>query len=782
MFLIGLALLLGALAGLPWFVQYSYSRGYDYFLWIYNAWVFNRTGSIFDVSDWSSFSAAGHPFFKIAGLFDCVVLAHLSRLFGPFGGTRVFILFFYQIAASGVFALTRRLTRDSWAACVSTTAYVFSWFLTFTVYYQANLSNFALYALLPWFVYWFYLAVERERVVFGFAAGILFFASITANAQVAIKILLLAVVWLGLTCWSDKKKKRRWVITTSVVGLVGGCLALFNVVSALQLQPEIVGSAVRLNSCQSPLELFMVPLYGINFLYFHLWGTQLFNLSLHRVLYSGYPGISILCISLLSWSWFRRTAERQVTILWGITGGIYLIYWAVMGFLPASAWIGIGHNLLAYTAFCLAILSGFGYLQIKQWVSCKWGETWSWLGGVGLVLFVVLDLGSVSFFLTKYGTMHTHPAELPEATAWRSIADKWARYPEECRFFTFNPDHTVYLFPVLTGRPTANVIELRQRNPEYQAYLNFLERQVEQTGRETGLGRLLALLNVGFVDLPSKAFIYQGAGKENAPYGGYLEALALLDSDPDLTRVCERSESTDDLSYERQSTDIQEIHGAHRKVMPRLAQVIYSNQNPLPGFIPNHVVALVGNTREGEYLFEEVATRSSFVPDRVGFLLVESFASLNDEERAALSGYYPLGASTEPSLRRLSLPDIYSLCETVTDDRSCKVAVTKVTEEKIGISCEVFPPGRFLFVSYQYFNAWKGRDQDNTELATHKAGAGLTAIYLPASTRTVSLTFTTSRQEQWARLISFGGGCGLVAFLACALVRHWWTRRHYGEA
>lgn len=764
------ALLIGALASLQWLFQYSYSRGYDFFLWIYNAWVFNRAWGSSGFPDWSSFSAAGHPFFKIAALSDCVVLAILSYPLGPFVGTKVFVLLFYLLAAAGTFVLTRCLTRDPLAGVVSAAGYAFSWFLTFNVYFQAYLSNFMSYALFPWLIYCFYLALEKQRKPYAVAAGVLLSLSITSNPQVAIKLLLLGSVWMGLAYGVG----RLWSLAFNIVviGGIGIWLAFFNLVSALQLRPEVVSGASRLNSFQSPLEFFLMPMYGVNLLLYELFSIQFFQVSLQRVLYSGYPGISVVIIALLAWGRSGRKRDRHVFTLWGITGGSCFIYWFVMGFLPASSWVGISHNLLIYPALCSAVLCGFGTLQVRQWVVRRWGEGKSWLGAGALVSLILADLGTASFFLNKYGTTHTYPAALPEVRAWEVIEEKWKSNESESRFYTYNPDHTIYLFPVLTDRPTANVIELRQRSPEYQSYLDFIDRQLKREEGKVLPGKLLALLNVGFVDVPSKAFIYQGAGELNGPYDKYMAGLDFLDSDPDLTRIYERYETFADLMPERHSTDIRSLYNPHSSstTTPRLAQVVYANEGPLPGFIPKFVVAVVGNTLEGEKLFEEIAGAPVFVPDYLGFLLVNSLESLSEQEKAVLSGYYASEAEPRTDLRRLSIRDILELYQAA-DSAETRIEIHRKNADGVEIALEPAQREVFLFVSYQHFKAWMAYDRDDHRLQTYKAGAGLTAVFLPAATTRVSLQFETSRLERWARLVSFGGVCGVMGYIGYAALR-----------
>ena len=183
-------------------------------------------------------------------------------------------------------------------------------------------------------------------------------------------------------------------------------------------------------------------------------------------------------MAIASWGWFKATKNRHIWVLGATSSGLYCIYFFVIGFFPASSWFGFSHNLLVYPSLFLAILSGFGVLQIRKWAAQRFkknGISWSL---VLIVLLIVADLGGASFCMNYFALTHTAPAELPEVRAWKTIEDKLNSSGMAERFFSYNPDHTFYLFPVIMNRPVANVIELRQRNPEFQMYLNFLKRQI----------------------------------------------------------------------------------------------------------------------------------------------------------------------------------------------------------------------------------------------------------------------------------------------------------------
>ena len=214
------ALFFGFIAALPWLVHYSYSRGYDLFLWVYNAWYFRQAIADLNLPNWSYFSAAGQPFFKIGGLSDSVVLAALTAGLGTFGGMKAFVGLFYLVAAAGCYVLGRELIRDRIGAMVGASAYVLCWFLTVNIYFQGYLSNFMSYALLPWFAWLYYRAVHRRSLQYAIAAGLIFFLSLTSNAQVALKIFAFTSIWVLLSGAMERAFIVPFVRYSLVVGIV----------------------------------------------------------------------------------------------------------------------------------------------------------------------------------------------------------------------------------------------------------------------------------------------------------------------------------------------------------------------------------------------------------------------------------------------------------------------------------------------------------------------------------------------------------------------------------
>ena len=747
------ALACGIVAGLPWVVRVTYSRGYDFFLWIYNAWYFRMSVLGFEFPDWSHYAAAGQPFFKVSGLSDCVLLAILSTLFGPWGGAKVFVLLFYAAAAIGVYALCRHVSRSGVAGAISAAAFVFSWFLSITVYFQGYLSNFMIYATLPWFIYCLHRGLESVRVQWVIPAGFLLCLAITANPQVAIKGLCAGSVWALVFFWQDWNRRHLLVLTGVVV--IGLALSLFDIVSALSVRSEVLTVSNRTNSMRAPWDLLLVPAYALNLITYNLFDVQFFDIQLRHLRFSGYPGVSVIMIALASIGRFREEAERAIPIMWWFTGALYFSYWVLLGLLPASSWIGISHNLLVFPTLTLAILCGFGARYLCSWSARRCGERGRRFALVAVAALIFIDLGGAGLALNRFGVHATPPEALPEVEVWRAVGQSQGTG----RFFSYNPDHTVYLYPSMTGRPTANVIDLRQRNAEYQSYLTMLARQLHRPGEQTRPSTLLALLNITLVDVPEKAFTYRGSTQSAGPYDSYEAGLKRFESDKNLIRVHQRSQKRTDGSWDRLATRpdaiLQQTHHPER-----ITQVVFENRLATGAWVADDVVVILGKTLAGEQAFETVALMPGYELTRAGYLLIEEADLLTRAEHDALRDdlfWTPTAGSVPPAVTAL-----YDKGSTRT-----LANVSQIDEELVEVAIERSVRDRFVFVSQQFFRSLHAYNDSGGELPMHKAGAGLLAVFVPADTETISIRYEISTVERAARWVSV---CAF-AFILCYWVR-----------
>ena len=749
----------GLLASVAWLAGHSYSRGYDFFLWIYNAWYLVNVGDGWALPNWSSYSAAGQPFFKMAGLSDGVVLALLTWLVGPFAAAKLFVAAFYVIAATGCRQLARSLGADELVSLVASCAFVLAWFMTITVYFQGYLSNFMIYALMPWYVLSFSEALRQRRFGLAVAAGCLLALSITGNPQVAIKLVLFGGAWaLLFASWGRTVGSH--LVIGGVVVLMAVWLSLFNIVSGLEGRAEVVTVSQRTNGMHAPWKLFLLPAYALSAVLNRLLEWQPFEIPLLHLRFSGYPGLSVVALAALSWPWYRSTRAAAVRGLWILTGAAYLLYWVVLGFIPASSWVGISHNLLVYPALTLGLLAGFGANQLRAWAIGWFGAAWGRWVVVVTVGAVVADLGGAALALTRYGVSRTPPQELPEARVWRRLHEGQGGGADG-RLFSYNPDHSIYLYPVITGRETANVIDLRLRNPEYQSYLDFVDAHAKQGG-EASPAQLLGLLNVRFVDVPAKAFTYGGSAYSDAPYERYERGLRQFAQDADLVSVLSRSEEAEDVGWRRQDTAPTAIHRrAHDP--ERIAQKIYRNELAAPAFTTRRVVALVGEPRLGQEWFERLAARSDFAYQETGYLLLGEDDQLTEPEQRIV----------ESVLIDAREADSWTGAGRGARATGPRPVVVRRSQEEVDIILVEQPEDAYLFVSQQYFRSWEARAHGRG-LPLHKAAAGLTAIYVPAGTGLVSLRYQLPESERWARRASL---LGLLALAGVAIRGGW---RHWG--
>ncbi|MBI4489895.1 MAG: hypothetical protein HY694_12480 [Deltaproteobacteria bacterium] len=760
---------LASLAGLPWGISFSYSRGYDLFLWIYNAWVLKANLAHFHIPNWSSFAAAGQPFFKIAGLADGVLLSGFMGLGGTFAGVQIYVVFLYLVAALGVFYLVRAATGDELAAVFASGAYVLSWFIAFTVCFQAYLSNFLVYALLPWFVALYDQSIERRSPLRACGAALLLALSITANPQVVLKIAVLGGVWSALRRRSLQWK--RFLGYSAFIALGAGLVAAFDVVSALHIRQEILSVAYRRNTYVGPFTLIAIPLYGLNILAEFLLGKGIMEIPLWELVYAEYPGLLLTALAALSLR-YHGGKQREVWSLSGLVVVTYGLFFLVYPSLPASEWLGTSHNLMIVPTFALAMLCGYGISGLRPVLVRRFGEArgrWvlGGMGGIALVELYALQLGLVAFAATR-----TFPQDLPEVALWRKVAQTMRQDLFSPRFFSFNPDHTVYLFPVLTECPTANVIELRQRLPEYESYLGFLKERALTPGSAVRAGIGLAILNAGYVDLPLKLYEYRGPNAGKGEYDSYLKGLETFDQDPDLERLCLRGEAGEDRGHVASSTDAGFLFGeGQRAAQPKdIVQVIYRNRRRCPAFAAPHTVAIVGDTRSGEKVFEELVRRPDYQPERVLYLLVESLDRLGERQRQALRGYIPVNGGVAggelPSLSAAELSALYQA-----DTAGSQVGISGFGyrgPEKLAVELDrPTVESGYLFVSQQRFEDWKAHDQWGRSLPTYKAGAGLTAVFLEPGIQSVVLQYELPFVEQIGRWVSLAS----LLFVAATMCR-----------
>jgi hypothetical protein len=736
------------LAGGHWLTGLCYSRGYDFFLWIYNAWLLGEGGGSW--VNWSSFSAAGQPAFKMAGVTDALALGIFVNSLGLEAGPRVYACILYLVAGTGMYVLGRMVSKSVLGGVVAANAYVFSWFISFTAYYQSYLSNFLLFALLPWGALWCTRAMVEESRGALLAAVAVVFIGLTSNAQVAIKMGLFMLPFSYLYAVSiEGVPWKRWLGYSMLWGGSALCLSAFLIVPAIALRTEVLLlGELRGNAFIPPwMMLFSIPLFGINYLLYQLAGISWLGRDmLVWAIYSDYVGISVLAITCCAWPLLKREGAAVVRGLFYLLALYAVLYFLLVPNIRASAWIGRTHNWAILTTVTFSLLCACGAAYLAR----RWPALAQWKLALVLCGAIALDLGGVSFFLNRLAITHTPLAELPEVQAWKELAEKDEGWPERGRFFTYNPDHTFYLLPVFERKAVANVIELRGRNWEYNSYVEHQLQSMRNADPTYKPAESLALLDVDYIDLARK--LYEGQDKSNA----FAKGMALLHGQGGVTQVLKRSVAADDRSYDLNKSDLDIASIVNVDVGEGgLGQVIFRNGRHFWSFVPEKTVLLLGETRVGEAFFERLTHIEDFRADRLLVVLVDDSTRLDSDELANFDVCIPVGSIIPPAqLPVWDMDDIIEFYATVGIERKMRLEKGEQSAERLELMVSGSLEDQMVFLSQQRFNDWHAYDQEGMRLSVFKAAAGLTAILIPAETTRVEYRYELPLNELLARYFS----------------------------
>ena len=755
---------IGALAGSPWLFQASYSRGYDYFLWLYNSHILLENLLNWNWPNWTSISAAGHPLFKMGGLTDALVFSFFIGSLGFDLGPRIYVFLIYCLSAIGIYMMVRQWDISHYSALITVAAYVFSWFLTYTVDYTTYLSNFLLYALMPWGALCFIIALRKRSIEFLFLSSFLLFFAIAANAQVSIRVAFF-VVAVGLI---DKSERDiQWTSFFSYVAsyvLIAGSLAAFIIVSAIDLKFEVVQLAsYRTNALVPPWDMLLgLPILGI-----YLVGQRLgYEIDvepkfLASVIHSDYVGFSVLSLALFGlWCWRRDVTVRRIVYCLSVS---LIVYWLIVPFLPNAAWIGSTHNWAVLHTFWLSLLAGFGFERLKRLKSICYKSTTFF---VLAVCFILLELGGARILLGNLALKHESPYNLPEVKVWQKLVDEIG--PHE-RWFTFDLDHTHYLYPIMTSnKAISNIIELRSRKTAYDSFLNHQKKSMRRLDPTYNPSESLALLNARFIDLPIKTFAYRN------DISNYVEGVNLLLQDTGFDLVLKRPWHPLDGVYD--ASEVKHgIEGLFRNEKPNdFSQVVFRNQKSLWGFVANYTIAIIGDRLECEKLFERITHLNHFKAEKILYLLItkDEFKSLEKEIVNSIDAFVPI----DKELNMTSHPTVTVEDISVTYERYNRELITSIPLERVfsedeamGIRIGKRENDRFLFLSQQHFSHWFAfTEKERRSLPVFTSGGGLTAIWVPERVNRIEYRYIVPFIEQFARIwsiltIVFCFGCIAVA-------------------
>ena len=717
------ASLLGGVVGLPWLFSYSYSLGYDLTLWIYNGWYIKETLLNGVVPNWSYLSASGQPFFKMSGLADGVLVALFMAVFGVFKGVQVFMWALYVLAAVGFYKMFFFLRPCRISALTASGAYILSWFITFTANFQVYISNFFIYALLPFFVLCAFCLIKKFSVeIFLFSAAILAVA-ILANPQVAIKMLVVALLAI-VPLLNRGRLPGAFGIAVGVV-LLALLLTMFDIVSALRLREEVVTINARRNSHISPFALIAIPAYALSLVIDFFSGIRWPEISLHELLYSKYPSFILVLLSIFALR-LRDALGYIVRIMWVWVIVSYGILFLLMPHVPAAPWIGVSHNILIVPTFFIAILSGFGVSGIMRDHRSSIHNRQQW--GRILACLGLVELGILLWGLRTFSGISISPDKLPQVSLWREIKSQMVEESYNPRVFSLSPDHSKNLFPVLTSLATANVIELRQRSPEYQSYLDLIKWCSRDASCPQQISHLLAPLNVGYVDLPAKFFTYRGPVKHPNDYAYYEQGLQKYELDSKLERIRERTVTASDIRPQATSTEWSPWDESRSIVNAngRIEQVIYKNKFRIPARVCDRIIAIVGKDSVAQRIYEELVLLPEYEPGRFGFILIASLTELEEEVKRSLDGYISTHSKEEhSSIPLLSIEDVKQLYATEVDLSAVEISSFRMKGEQLNIKLEEpIKTDRFIFISQQFFRDWRAVNERGNTLPIFKTGGG----------------------------------------------------------
>ena len=757
------ASLLGGVVGLPWLFSYSYSLGYDLTLWIYNGWYIKETLLNGVVPNWSYLSASGQPFFKMSGLADGVLVALFMAVFGVFKGVQVFMWALYILAAVGFFKMFFFLRPCRISALTASGAYILSWFITFTANFQAYISNFFIYALLPLFVLCAFRLIKKFSIEFFLFAAAILAVAILSNPQVAIKMLVVALLAIVPLLHRDRLPGV-FGIAVGVV-LLALLLTMFDIVSAFRLREEVITINARRNGYISPFTLIAIPAYALSLVVDFFTGMRWPEISLHELLYSKYPGFVLILLSIFALR-LRDSLGYMVRIMWAWVTTSYGILFLLMPHVPAAPWIGVSHNLLIIPTFFIAILSGFGVSGIMS--DGRSLNHKRQLSGRFIACLGLIELGILLWGLRTFAGISISPDKLPQVSLWREIKSHMVEESFKPRVFSLSPDHSKNLFPVLNSLATANVIELRQRSPEYQSYLDLIKWCSRDASCPQEISHLLAPLNVGYVDLPAKFFTYRGPVKHPNDYAYYKRGLQKFELDSKLERSRERTVSASDMRPQATSTDWSPWDEPRSivKANGRIEQVIYKNKFRVPARVCDRIIAIVGKDSVAQKIYEELVLLPEYEPGRFGFILIASLAELEEEVRRSLDGYIcSISKEEHNSIPMLSIEDVKQLYATDVDLSAVEISSFLMKGEQLNIKLEEpIQTDRFIFISQQFFCDWRAVNERGNTLPIFKTGAGLTGAFLERGTQQIELRYDLPMVERLSRWVSMVGW-GSIAML-----------------
>ena len=750
-----------AFAAFPWGVGLSYSKGNDFFYWLHFAWWLEPYLLRGGLPDWTMLSGCGQPTFNLDQIPDAVGLALLTGFFGLEGGIRAFVIIGYVVGGAGMFRLAHGLTCSRQGALVATAAYLLSWYLIRTVDFYVYTSNFLQLFLLPWILLFFRQAVQKKNLAFHLGAGVLISLCILANPQMAIKVVGFSCLWLLFEQQLLQRQGYSWGAVLKTLGLIGifaAWLSAFHIATALIHRHEVHTFGERVGLPKDWRVFVDLPFFVLVQLG-HKLGVDLGpGPSLHQVIDAHYWGFSVFFLGLFPL--FRKRGRPKVVLLWLLTGIALLIYWG-SSWLPASEWIGTPRQMLFITTFCAALLSGYGAVRALAWLRLRKVRGGRWLP-LGVVLAELVTLKGVFFI---YGPHHLPLEEIPQLKFLREVSaeHEWALGD---RFYTFQPDLAYMLYPAFTGRPMANRIHQRDYLRAFFSYQDTLEKVLcAPPPFRPQISEYLGLLNVRYLEVP-----LNGISGRFKPY--YAQILEHLGRDPGLVEIARRYPGPTDQEWNR-FTNLTKGAMVADPELP--AQVVFENHRAQLALFPAKTIAVLGEPKASQQAFAKISLSLDFRYDFTLYLLCENPEELRGVE-AGLSGALGLtpGLAIPEGIDRLDLEqlDVYRAPDQLHASLGEIPRVEKWEDYEVQLEVASSSQSRFVGISLERFVDWHAYDGQGKQLRAFRAGAGLTAVYLPAGVERVVLRYERPAYKTGWRLFSLAG---LLTGLAGLIWR--WRRR-----
>ena len=749
------AFVVSLLAAYPWVWGISYSKGNDFFYWVHFAWWvgldFLREG----LPDWTMLSGCGQPAFNLDHIPDALLQGLFSQAFGLEGGIRALVVLCFVLAGLGTYVLGAELVGWRRAALVGALAYVFSWHMTRTADFYVYTSNLLQFALLPWIVLTSRRGVYNGQFAYHCAVSALLAICVMANPQTAIKVAVVAGVWLLLE-WGFERRGA-WLVLgkhIAVVGLLTAVLAISHIAIALAHRTELHTFGKR--GVAAPMgwsEFINVPLFLFDFICEELLSISLADIPLGRLVESPHLGLSVVTVALFSIG-YKGVRRQRVRVLWLVAAVFLLGYFAASRVNP-SEWIGTPRKMVFALSFCGALLASFGARRLMVWRRLRHGR-WCWAVAAGVLIFI--ELMSLKSVLYVFGTHHVPLQQIPQVRYWRQIASE-QQWDEGDRFYTFQPDLTFMLYPALVGKPVANRIHQRDYTAEFFSYQDTLNRIfVDSQAIWPQVSEYLALANIRYLELPRDGF----SGRFKA---GFPDILGHFNLDAGLRQIGQRTPEVEDADWYRYA------RGGSGGTGP--IQVAFENKRSHLSFVPRQTLAIMGDTRRGEKLFEQIALSPDFVADQILFLLCAEPAELAN---VPIDGYL----LAEPDANRVRGIRQWSIAEVVAQYKGQGLVQEAFEPElidygryRLAFEFAAQQADRFIFVSLQRFADWHAYNETGKPLRIFMSGAGLTAVLAPADSERVVLEYERpSYKSGWRNFSLVAWGLLAIALLV-PRIRGW---------